>query len=150
MIFLIPQLSVPVNVNSMVVSQAVVKAFAIGAISVHTGALPSVRLTLVEQVVLFFDESVNIHVTMLLPLLNVRDLVTASASALVSAIVVAPLTLYLMFVIPQLSVPVNVNSMVVSQVVVNAFAIGAISVHTGALPSVRLTVVEQGVLFFYE
>ena len=55
--------------------------------------MPSVRLTVVEQVVLFFDESVNIHVTIFWPLLNVRDLVTASASALVSAIVVAPLTL---------------------------------------------------------
>ena len=70
---LTPQLSVPVNVNSMVVSQAVFNASLIASIGVQTGLAPSVKLTVVEQVVSFLAASVKIHVTVLLPLLNVRD-----------------------------------------------------------------------------
>ena len=141
--FLTPQLSVPVNVNSMVVSQAVVNALAIGAISVHIGALPSVRLTLVEQVVLLFAASVKIHVTVLSPLLNLMFLVRLEPTSSVAAILVVPSTPHLIFVTAQLSVPVNVNEIVVSQALYNDLLIAAIGVQTGLAPSVRLTVVEH-------
>ena len=87
--------------------------------------------------------SVKIHVTVLLPLLNFKDCLVELTSTLASAISVAPLTLYLMLVIPQLSLPENVNSMVVSQAVFRAFAIGVIEEQTGLVLSSTLIEVVQ-------
>ena len=71
------------------------------------------------------------------------------ASTLDSAMFVAPVTLYLMLVIPQLSVPVNVNSIVVSHTVFNAFAIGAIEEQTGlVLSSMLIEVVQKPTLLW--
>ena len=87
------QLSVPVNTSSIVVSQAVVNAFAIGAIREQTGLAPSVKLTVVEHAWVLPAASDKIQLTVLLPLLKVKFWVVLEPVTVCSATVVAPVTL---------------------------------------------------------
>ena len=112
-------------------SQAVVNAFAIGAISAQTGALPSVRLTVVEHSVTVFKPSVKYHLTTLSPLLNMAVALSAASVIVRLDTVVAPSTLHSIPVTPQLSIPPRLNVKVESQTVVSTLLMVATAVHLG-------------------